>query len=129
MLGSVANVKLIQGFGLSTNGGISSEPQSRGTRGQRNRSMDENVGDLPSISTGGGNSCIGMMQRTSRFFRYTRWGMGRGRDEGRLPYQQSFVLRKARGGQEWQSGLETELDQKIGSRLLCRGRGEGPEGV
>ena len=34
-LGSVANVKLIQGFGLSTNGGMSSEPPGRGTRGQR----------------------------------------------------------------------------------------------
>ena len=34
-LGSVANVKLMQGFGLSTNGGMSSGDQAQNTRGQR----------------------------------------------------------------------------------------------
>ena len=34
-LGSVANVKLMQGLGLSTNGGMSSKHQAPGTRGQR----------------------------------------------------------------------------------------------
>jgi len=80
-LGSVANVKLMQGFGLSTNGGMSSKTPTRGTRGQRSQANTRKTDDLPSISSGGANSCSDMMQETVFFFLCE---MGDGRKETRL---------------------------------------------
>jgi len=82
-LGSVANVKLMQGFGLSTNGGMSSGDQAQNTRGQRSNGNTRKQG-----------LAVEILRRWEVAFRhgprnshfsYTRWGTGRSEASGDPP--------------------------------------------